>query len=55
MEFIEAPAFTHHLAKYLGDEQYRASSAGRMLAAAKAVGVDCGSFITGLTAKIKYG
>jgi mRNA-degrading endonuclease RelE of RelBE toxin-antitoxin system len=23
MEFIEAPAFTHHLAKYLGDEQYR--------------------------------
>jgi len=23
MEFIEAPAFTHHLAKYLEDEQYR--------------------------------
>jgi hypothetical protein len=23
MEFIEAPAFTHHLARYLDDEQYR--------------------------------
>jgi mRNA-degrading endonuclease RelE of RelBE toxin-antitoxin system len=23
MEFIEAPAFTQHLARYLGDEQYR--------------------------------
>ncbi len=23
MEFIEAPAFTHHLAKYFEDEQYR--------------------------------
>jgi len=23
MEFIEAPAFTHHLARYMDDEQYR--------------------------------
>ena len=23
MEFIEAPAFTHHLTRYLDDEQYR--------------------------------
>jgi len=22
MEFMEAPAFTHHLVKYLGDDQY---------------------------------
>ena len=31
MEFIEAPAFTRHLAEYLNDEQYRAFQAVLML------------------------
>ena len=77
MEFIEAPAFTHHLAKYLDDEQYRklqdalaaAPELGDVIPGsggfrklrwadarvAKAVGAGCGSFITGLTAKIRCG